>query len=428
MDMQRAGQAQADVSAPAVRSGLFRTEVLEGRSSRLYGDIWIVPPVRWQLLGFFLLGVLLVAIGFLAMARVARVETVPGAIALDRGIAPIMPSRQGVVVQVRVREGQVVPAGAPLVEIRAEESMAKGRPALARVLDAMEEQEAGLMEQAERRLAAAAADESRLLRAIDGFTEELTQLDAQLRVQRQLVQTSEGELARTREIAAKGFISRRDVVAREEAVLARTQQYSQLLQSRIAKVAAITDARASIARLQAEAGAELAGKQSSRAELQQRRASAEGEQGYLVTAPVAGTVTALTARPGQAVAASQPLLILVPSGGRTRAELYVPTSAAGFLRVGQDVRLMVDAFPFEQYGAIDATLTHISRAAIPRETSDGKPLPVFLVTAELKEGRGVAAGAGTRLLPGMTLSARIATRRMSLVEWVFRPFTAVRRR
>ena len=43
---------------------------------------------------------------------------------LDKGVAPIVPTRRGVVIALLVRDGQRVRAGDPLVQIRSEEDMA----------------------------------------------------------------------------------------------------------------------------------------------------------------------------------------------------------------------------------------------------------------------------------------------------------------
>jgi membrane fusion protein len=167
--------------------------------------------------------------------------------------------------------------------------------------------------------------------------------------------------------------------------------------------------------------------QSQRTQLIQQMAEADSSQGYSLTSPIAGTVTAVTARLGQPAAQGQPLMVVVPAGGRTRVELYVPTSAAGFLKTGQEVRLAVDAFPYQQFGTLPARISDISTTAVAKQSSEGA-VPVYLVTAELLRPTVRAFGREQRLLPGMTLSARIVTRKQSLFEWLFEPLFAVGRR
>jgi multidrug efflux pump subunit AcrA (membrane-fusion protein) len=86
---------------------------------RLHGDVVLVPPVSWQLLGLFLLAAVIVAAAFLASFDYAKVTTVTGRLTGDRGIVRAAPMRAGVVEAVLVREGQQVAAGDPLVHVAA---------------------------------------------------------------------------------------------------------------------------------------------------------------------------------------------------------------------------------------------------------------------------------------------------------------------
>ena len=63
---------------------LFRPEALRGQD-RLHGDVVLVPPVSWQLLGAFLLAAVLAAAVFLASSSYAKVTIVPGRLVADRG-------------------------------------------------------------------------------------------------------------------------------------------------------------------------------------------------------------------------------------------------------------------------------------------------------------------------------------------------------
>jgi len=404
---------------------LFRKEALQHRANRLHGDVSLAVPVAWQLIGYLLLAGLVIALIFLATASYSRVETVGGAIVLDRGVASIVPSRPGIVTEILVRDGQRVVQGAPLVRIRSEEDMAGGGTTPQRILEALGEQDQRLSSQAGQVRTAATAERARLAAQIEGLTEEIASLETQIGAQRRLVEVAENEFRVTGSVAARGFISRRDLDSRETALLARRQQLSQLEQARSAKRANVAEAQRMIPQSAAAAEAQAAGVLSSRAELAQRFAQAESSRGYSLAAPVGGVVTAVTGRVGQPAAQGQPLLVVMPQGARPRAELYVPTQAAGFLAIGQEVRLAVDAFPYQRFGTVPARITEISSTAVPRATADGGTIPVYLVTAELGAPFVTAFGRRQPLLPGMILSARIVTERQSLFRWLFQPLFAV---
>ncbi|WP_196233061.1 HlyD family secretion protein [Sphingomonas segetis] len=406
---------------------LFRPEVLAARRDRLHGDISLAVPLSWQLIGYLLFGALTIALGFLALATYSRVETISGAIVVDKGIAAIVPTRPGVIADLAVREGQHVHAGDLLARVRSEEDLANGATAPQRILDSLDQQDRQLGNQADLVLNAAAADQARLEATVRGSRDEIRTIEQQMTAQQQLVALAANDLDQAESIAAKGFISRRDIDDRKATLLARRQQLSQLEQAKAAKLTTISDAQRSIAQSKASSQAQAVSVQSQRTQLQQQMAQYDAAQGYALTSPVSGTVTALTARLGQPAAQGEQLMVVLPDGGRTRVELYVPTSAAGFLKKGQEVRVAVDAFPYETFGTVQARITDISSTVVQKQGPNG-PVPVYLVTAEFGRTRIQAFGKAQPLQPGMTLTARIVTRKQSLFEWLFEPLFAVGRR
>lgn len=408
---------------------LFRREALQHRGGeRLYGEVALVLPVSWQIIGALLFVGLGATFLFLALAPYSQVESVQGAIVPDRGIAEILPGRPGTIAAIEVRDGAKVTAGQPLVRIRASEATAGGRPLDVEVTAAIARQDAELAGQTAQMQAAATAEQGRISAQISGLADEVRQLDEQIRVQQELVASAKADLDNAKEVAGRGFISRRDLQLREDSYLGRLQQLSQLLQARSGKLASLEEARRSSLQASAQARAQTSSLQSSRAALAERLVGAGASGAYLLQAPVDGTVTALTARVGQAATADKPLMAIVPTQARLRAELYVPTRAAGFLKKGQDVRLAIDAFPYQQFGTVEAKIEEISSAPVNRATPAGGTESVYLVAATIPDPEVKAFGERRRLVPGMALSARIVTREQSLFEWLFEPLFAVSRR
>ncbi len=410
------------------RHPLFRQEVLRHRGDRLHGDVSIAVPVSWQALGFLLLAALATAAVFLATARYSRTETVAGAIVVDRGVAAVIPSRAGTVTDLPAREGQRVAAGAILARIRAEEDLSGGSSAPSKVIDSLRAQDGRLASQSGLILSAAAADRARLAAQAAGLAAELASIDQQIGEQQRLVRLAENEVLAAQTVAERGFLSRRDLEGRQSTLIGRRQQLAQLSQSRASRASALAEAQRAIAQSIAAAEAQAAGVESSRAALAQQLAQAEAAQGYALTAPVGGTVTTLTGRLGQAAVPGQPLMAIIPAGSQLRAELQVPTSAAGFLAPGQKVRLSIDAFPYQRFGTVGARIATVASVPVAKALPGGGSAPVYLVTADLDRPSVAAFGRLQPLVPGMTLSGRIVTRRQSLFEWLFEPLFAVARR
>ena len=410
------------------RTSLFRTELLRYLAHRLHGDINIAVPVSWQLIGYSLFAVLIVSLVFICTASYARVETVAGAVALDKGVIPIMPSRPGIVTELPVREGMPVKAGEPLLRIRSEEELTRGETAPGRILAALGEQDQSFETQAELLQRASDAEQFRLREQARSMAQEIASLDEQIALQERLTLLAQNLFRHAEGVAAQGYISRIDLDTSEADLLSKRQKLAQLKQNRAAKAADLNGLKASTMQSANTAQAQVEGLTSNRAQVAQQIAQAHSAQGYALTSPVSGTVTAVTARVGQSASAASAAMLLVPADARLLAELYVPSSAIGFLELGQDVNLDVDAFPYQRFGVVKGKITGIASAAYLKTMPDGKTSPIYLVAVSLQRPSVHGFGREQSLLAGMTLSARIVTRRQTLIEWLFEPLFSVTKR
>lgn len=407
---------------------MFRAEVAKFQKNRLSGDVAIAVPVSWQAIGYLFLGALAAGVTFLALATYSRVEVASGAIAPDRGVAPIVPTRAGVITELAVTDGQIVAAGAPLATIRSEEEGSAAQAPGAMVEAAIARQDANLALQANAAFAASQAQSSQLAAQRAGLVAELQHLRVQIDTQQRLTTAAETDLERAREVAKRGFVSGRDLQLREETLLSRQQGLAQLEQALAAKRAALTDSERAAEQVAAQARAQLASVEAARAQVAQQAASTAAARAYVLRAPVAGRVTALTARAGQPANPGAQLMVIVPDSARLTAQLAVPSAAIGFVKPGQEVRLALDAFPYERFGTIRGRVETVPASAVNAAGPNGSTIAVYPVVVELADSSVTAFGKQEALVPGMSLTARIITEKQSLLEWLFEPIFAVRQR
>lgn len=407
--------------------GLFRREVVERRARRLEGEVSLAVPASWQVVGYTLLFCLILAIGFLAVASHARTQVVQGTITLDKGIVPITPARPGQLLAIRVAEGQRVREGQELAWLGSEENLANGRLAPVRSVNALKAQNSALVEQVARIDSAAAADRDRLAGKINSLRQELSSVEEQIRAQERLLILAKGDFDQVKSISGRGFVSRRDVDLREAALITRQQQLEQLRQARSAKLGEIDDARSAMVQATETAAGQSAAVQANRAQLGRSLEELEQRAGYRLTAPIAGTVTSVTARVGQPVGNGSTLMAILPAGATFTAELEVPTASAGFLEVGQEVQLLIDAYPHQQFGAIEGRIALLPRAAVSRPSPDGTMKSVYSVVVAIPRPFVHAFGKRHGLRAGMSVTARIVTRRQSLLRTLFEPVLSLGR-
>jgi len=151
----------------------------------------------------------------------------------------------------------------------------------------------------------------------------------------------------------------------------------------------------------------------------------------LLSAPVAGRIVAVNARVGEQSTPSAPLFSISPENSPLEAQILVPTRAAGFVLKGQRVRIMVDSFPFQQFGAIQGEVREIARSAL-RPGEINTPIefkePVYRMHVTLSGADIKAYGENWALQPGMTLKADVITGRRTFMSWLLEPLLAARAR
>jgi membrane fusion protein len=407
---------------------LFRSEALNYRADRLSGEVAIAVPVAWQAIGYLIFGGLVIAALFLSLASYSRVETVNGTIVPDKGLNAIIPTRNGIITSIAVIDGQDVPAGKELATIRAEEDSASDMSSAEQIEAAVGQQDVSLAAQMSAANTVAQAQVLQLKAQSNGLSAEITQIQSQIVLQRNLITSAQKDVDRARIIAERGFVSQRDLQIREETLLSRQQGLSQLQQSLASKQSAITESERLALQYLAQAQAQNAGLSASRAQVAQQAASTKGSRSYVLRAPVGGRVTALTARTGQSVSPQTALMTIVPSGSVLRAELALPSAAIGFVKKGQEVRLAIDAFPYQRFGTIKGKILTVAKSAISAQGQGGTAIAVYPVTVALDKSSIMAFGRQELLISGMSLTARIITEKQSLIEWLFEPLFAVGRR
>lgn len=386
--------------------------------------------MSWQLTGVSIAVMVAISIAFLLSGSYTRVQLASGTIEPAAGAITITARRPGVLTELRVQEGQPVRHGQRLLAIQAEETLAEGGSLADRVRRTINRRERELALQRAYTQKAAAADRERLRMQIIGTRSEIAELDRQIGDQRRIMDIIAKDLARASEVAARGFISKRDLDSRELSLITGRKELYQLQQQRSSKVAQIGEIERTIQQAGANADVQLAGTALSQSDLLERLVQSASLRGYSVTSPINGIVTALRIKLGESVIQGQQMFVIVPQNSSMQAELYLPTSAAAFVSPNQHVRIAVDAYPYDRYGTIDATVKSVSMTTVAddRPTGTTKAGRVYIVVATIAQPWFVVAGRRQKLIPGMSVNGRIVTERRTLAQWLLEPLLALSQR
>jgi hemolysin D len=166
-----------------------------------------------------------------------------------------------------------------------------------------------------------------------------------------------------------------------------------------------------------------------------------------LAAPIDGVVrqTAVTTV-GPVVMPGQQLAVITPAGGKLQVEALVPNLDIGFVKLGQEAVVKVDAFPFTRFGVLRGKVVKIASGAIDEQEAKRAlantaasanvaqaPAPgpgqpenfVFPVTVALDESAMKINGSTVPLTPGMTVSIEIKTDSRRVIEYLLSPLAKI---
>ena len=410
---------------------LFRRESTEPGKARVYGEIVLTQPIRIHYLVAGLFTIILIAALWITFGTYSRTETARGILATKAASAKIVAIRPGQVTELLVSEGDIVRAGQRLATVRTEQADEAGGSAVGDSLTAIESQR--LLAQQQVRLANRRADSerARLAATLAGLTQQRADLAAQIALQEEAVASARDMFERVSGLLDSGFISRIEVERRRQVYITARQDFARLQQQRNSSAADSNRTAAELTRVSADADSEIVVARSSADTLAQQRARLRGERAYTIVAPISGRIAAVQTALGRTIDPAVPLMEIVPEGSALTVQVYAPTRAIGFVRPGQEVRLLYDAFPYQRFGSFSGRIVSVSRTVIdPRQLSAplGIEEPVYRIEVAPDAQAVVAFGERLPLQPGMTLTANLILDRRTFLDWLLTPLNAVMRR
>lgn len=407
---------------------LFRTEVLEQQSSRLHGEVVLSQSLSTKLFAVALFGIVAIAALWVSVGTYARIETVHGMLVTSVPSAKVVALQPGVVSELVVQEGQLVRKGDRLVVINSDREAAGGGDVAGRGLNALAVRQQLSEAQVAMAGGRADAERRRLATIIASAEQQAMSLQDQIALQEQVVTSNQKMLDQVVAVVDRGFVSKVELERRRQTLLSSQQTLASLRQQLTGRMAEAQQARDQLASVSIDAEQGVSRIRESLQAIDAEKARLEGEQSYVITAPIDGRVTALAAGVGRSVAAARPVMVIVPDGAELMAELYAPTRAIGFVEPGKETRLLYDAFPYQRFGSFGGTVDNISRIALdPRETEIPFPFeePVYRIKVRLDRQAIEAFGEQNPLQAGMTLKANIVLERQTFLAWLLQPLNAV---
>jgi membrane fusion protein len=407
-------------------AGLFRKEALDAHRREFLGSIRLQPPsFGWPFAVFALLAIV-ATLGLLIGGHYTRHERVQGSLVPNSGLLSITPNSSGLVSQVLVHEGARVHAGDPLVEITAEQDSASLGNVHAMIADQLALKQKGLQSELKRQGQLDALQRKGLGSRLAMLRQQMAELEQQVALQRTRTDSAKALYRQWSSLGDGGVVSKLQLLNQHDAALQDELQLKQLTTQHIQLQQQAAELQGQLDQLPSKSLNRRSSTEQQLADVMQSMAENESHRAVLLRAPVDGIVTNLLVHSGQAVAAQQPLMSVLPAKSTLLAELWVPTKAMGFIAPGQRVVMRYDAYPYQKFGQQYGRVLSVSRSAMSADAVSrllGKAVSNsrYRVQVSLDSESVMAYGHPEALLPGMTLDADVLLDRRRLIEWIIEP-------
>jgi HlyD family type I secretion membrane fusion protein len=143
--------------------------------------------------------------------------------------------------------------------------------------------------------------------------------------------------------------------------------------------------------------------------------TAPGDAVVLQIAPASAGSVVMT---GPQTTTQQPLFTLTPLGGPVEADADIPAQDVGFVKVGQTVRVKLDAYRYTQHGTAEGVVKTVSEGSFTTD-DNGQAVPAyFKVRVRFTKVHLRNVPADFRLVPGLTISGDILVGSRTIMSYL----------
>ncbi len=430
------------------RDGLFET--LSAFESETIGVLERTAPKNERIILHVLVAMLVIAAVLSAVVKLDRIVTGTGEIVSVGGPLYVSPLNAGVVREVRVKTGDIVKKGQVLAEL--DPTLTGADVAnLQQRFDSDEAEVERLTAEQEDRPYIPSKENSFSTQQLSNwqkryaeYQSNLATLDAQVlnataivsQYQRDAEQYGKRkQLADNRAdmfdpLAKKGYVSQLQLNAlqdaSEEASRLHLQAQNQAAAARQTMAAARAQRASYVEKWHGDIGAQLVTVQN---DLNTTRESLEKAKKLLELGTLVAPADAIVLKIGKvstgAVASSMSsdftnpqLFTLAPLDADLEAEIKVPASQIGFIRVGDPVTVKLDAYSYVRHGTAQGTIKTISEGTFTTDENNNATAPYFKVRVAITKVALREVPADFRLIPGMTVAGDVTVGKRTILMYL----------
>lgn len=403
---------------------LFRHESIESGRQKLAGTVVAAVPPRSRHYSWFAGITILVFALILTFGQYPRRVQVRGIVDYSAGIARVESPSDAKIEQIHVREGQRVAQGTPVATLSLSQGQTSDGAGVKTQLAELDREFQELRRQRTLTSNLSSSERQSLLAQRTSATAAVASLVRQQQLLARQTRINEAQYKRAGRLASKGAGTKQELEQSESLYLASKLNVETLGEKIIGK-------REEIAKLDAQINGRAINGMQMESQLAERIAGVARERANLarqdrltLVAPIDGVIGDIALRVGQVASQKAAIVSVIPANSKLEVQLYAPSSAVGFVKPGQQVKLMFDAFPYQKYGTGTGTITWVSSVPTdpPADTQvPAKREPLFRIRVSIDPNSPAGLRSQGTLRPGMTLSANLILEQRNLWEVFLEP-------
>ncbi|WDM63482.1 HlyD family secretion protein [Stenotrophomonas forensis] len=409
---------------------LFRKEAETAHADQ-FGAVIVSTPKAHFAAGVSATALCLAALVLSFHAHYARREQVSGHLVTDTGESRILARRSATVSEVYVREHQHVRKGDPILRLSSE-MHTRGGAVHARVEEDIENQITSVHASVAATEAALISEQHQLRERVKSLLAQASDLRQQIGYQQQAAEQKQRTLTKLRPLLKDGFVAEYQVQDLESALLDTRAQTSGLHRQLEDISQQQRETSRKLTSLEIDSELKLNDLRREQARLRTSLAQDQSELELVVRAQSDALVSSVLVQPENYVEPGQPIASLIPTPTTLKAEIFIPSTAIGFVHRGTKVAMHYAAFPYQKYGVQYGVVEQVSEtptqpAQLSALLGQQPPVqPMYRAIASLERQQIVTDGQQRALVPGMQLEAALLLEDRSIIAWLLEPITAFR--
>lgn len=414
---------------------LFRDKAIDAQKSKWIGEVILIRPFSFTVLTIVVAIFTVLLVSFIFFGSYTKRTSVKGLLIPNTGLIRVYSAEGGTVSEKFVKEGQLVEKGTPLIALKMTRYNSTGNYHES-VQQQIELKKQSLDTEKNKLKDLHLNSVQQLNAEIQSIRLDLIKLDGLIAEQSQRLALAQENAHRYRDLKDKEYISIEEYQLKKDNYISLKVALQSYEREKNTKQAELENKLLAQQGLASKLESELTLVDRQLASNQQEFLENKARDSLLLQANATGQIASINAEVGQFISPNIPVMNIVPTPSYLEAHLFVPSSAIGFIRTGQTVKLRFQAYPYQKFGQGEGVIHSISATTMnPQELtnlgelSQGVTLnqsePVYLVKVKLEQQFVKAYGESKPLKVGMAFDADIMQEKRKLYEWVLEPLYSI---